>query len=96
MVVLWLKVPMSNAAVVGSTPSLGAKIPQSVCGTAKKKKDRTSLFYLLTNEYILISHYTQLSSVTQSCVTLCDPMNHSTPGLPVHQQHPESTQTHVH
>ena len=36
------------------------------------------------------------SSVTQSCPTLCDPMNHSTPGLPVHHQLPESTQTHVH
>ena len=36
------------------------------------------------------------SSVTQSCPTLCDPMNWSTPGLPVHHQLPESTQTHVH
>ena len=38
----------------------------------------------------------QFSSVTQSCLTLCDPMNCSTPGLPVHHQHPELTQTHVH
>ena len=38
----------------------------------------------------------QLSSVAQSCPTLCDPMNRSTPGLPVHHQLPESTQTHVH
>ena len=38
----------------------------------------------------------QFSSVTQSCLTLCDPMNRSTPGLPVHHQHPEFTQTHVH
>ena len=38
----------------------------------------------------------QFSSVTQSCPTLCDPMNHSTPGLPVHQQLPKSTQIHVH
>ena len=37
----------------------------------------------------------QFSSVTQSCPTLCDPMNHSTPGLPVHHQLPEFTQTHV-
>ena len=36
------------------------------------------------------------SSVTQSCLTLCDPMNRSTPGLPVHHQLPESTQTHAH
>ena len=38
----------------------------------------------------------QSSSVVQSCPTLCDPMNHSTPGLPVHQQLLELTQTHVH
>ena len=38
----------------------------------------------------------QFSSVTQSCPTLCDPMNHSMPGLPVHHQIPEFTQTHVH
>ena len=44
-----------------------------------------------------ITHYpVQFSSVTQSCPTLCDPMNHSTPGLPVHHQLPELTQTHVH
>ena len=38
----------------------------------------------------------QFSSVTQSCLTLCDPMNCSTPGLPVHHQLPDFTQTHVH
>ena len=38
----------------------------------------------------------QFSSVAQSCLTLCDPMNCSTPGLPVHHQLPEPTQTHVH
>ena len=38
----------------------------------------------------------QFSSVTQSCPTLCDPMNHSMPGLPVHHQLPEFTQTHIH
>ena len=38
----------------------------------------------------------QFSSVVQSCLTLCDPMNRSTPGLPVHHQLLEFTQTHVH
>ena len=38
----------------------------------------------------------QSSSVAQSCLTLCDPMNRSTPGLPVHHQLPEFIQTHVH
>ena len=39
---------------------------------------------------------TQFSSVTQSCPTLCDPMYRSMPGLPVHHQLPEFTQTHAH
>ena len=38
----------------------------------------------------------QFSLVAQVCLTLCDPMNRSTPGLPVHHQLPEFTQTHVH
>ena len=38
----------------------------------------------------------QFSSVAHRCLTLCDPMDRSTPGLPVHHQLPESTQTHVH
>ena len=48
---------------------------------------------------LLLSHSEfcpQSSSVAQSCPTLLDPMNRSTPGLPVHPQLPESTQTHVH
>ena len=38
----------------------------------------------------------QFSAVAQSCPTLCNPMNHSTPGLPVHHQLPESIRNHVH
>ena len=45
---------------------------------------------------ILIISSVQFSSVAQSCPTLCDPMNCSTPGLPVHHQLPEFTQTHGH
>ena len=40
--------------------------------------------------------HVQFSSVAQSCLTLCDPMNRSTPGLPVHHWLPEFIQTHVH
>ena len=43
-----------------------------------------------------VCHAVQFSSVTQSCPTLCDPMNRSMPGLPVHHQLLEFTQTHVH
>ena len=41
-------------------------------------------------------HKSQFSSVAQLCPTLCDPMDHSTPGFPIHHQLPELTQTHVH
>ena len=46
--------------------------------------------------YFGLSFGKQFISVTQSCLTLCAPMNHSTPGLPVHHQLPEFTQTHAH
>ena len=41
-------------------------------------------------------HSVQFSSVAQSCLTLCGPMNRNTPGLPVHHQLPEFSQTHLH
>ena len=44
---------------------------------------------------VLLTGY-QFSSVAQLCPTLCNPMNRSTPGLPVHHKLPEFTQTHVH
>ena len=60
----------------------------------------------MLNENLLYStgHYTQYLVIANqfgsvqslSCVWLCDPMNHSTPGLPVHHQLPEFTQTHIH
>ena len=49
------------------------------------------LWYIYTMEYSV-----QFSSVAQSCLTFCDPVDCSTPGLPVHHQLPEFTQTHVH
>ena len=45
---------------------------------------------------LLYPNSVQFSSVTQTYPTLCDPMNRSTPGLPVHHQLPEFTQTHIH
>ena len=71
----------------------------------KKRKDRSevkgkrelgqearTLYFI----YIPIIRKASVQSVAQSCPTLCDPMNCSTPGLPVHQQLLEFTQTHVH
>ena len=54
------------------------------------------LFLVFVLEDLVDIKSIQFSSVTQSCPTLCDPINHSTPGLPVHHQVPEFTQTHVH
>ena len=57
------------------------------------------LFNVLMCSVLFISlgvHISQYSSVAQSCPTLCNPMNRSMPGLPVHHQLPEFTQTHVH
>ena len=50
----------------------------------------------VSEEIPLLRNPCMLSSVAQSCPTLCVPMNRSTPGLPVHHQLPEFTQTHVH
>ena len=44
----------------------------------------------------IINHSVQFSLVTQSCLTLCDLMKHSMPGLPVHYQLPDFTQSHMH
>ena len=54
------------------------------------------LFQILKDDAVKVLHSVQFSSVAQSCLTLCDPMNCSMPGLPVHHQLPEFTQTHVH
>ena len=51
---------------------------------------------LSADNMILYISSVQFNSVAQSCPGLCDPMNQSTPGLPVHHQLPEFTQTHVH
>ena len=53
---------------------------------------RVFLIYLVMWRWLSV----QFSSVAQLCPTLCDPMNRSMPGLPVHHQLPEFTQTHVH
>ena len=59
----------------------------------------THICYLIyiSNSFICNPYVSaQFSLVTQSCLTLCDPMNCSMPGLPVHHQLSEFTQTHVH
>ena len=59
-------------------------------------KDGEALYSQQKQDQELTVAQTQFSSVTQSCPTLCDPMNCSMPGLPVHHLLLEFTQTHVH
>ena len=62
------------------------------CAFPPKVCRETQLHYILAE----VGYSVQFRSVAQSCPTLCDPMNCSMPGLPVHHQLPEFTQTHVH
>ena len=64
-----------------------ARSPLSAALNIRAKEIPAPNYIRLINQFI---------SVTQSCPTLCNPMNHSTPGLPVHHQLPEFTQTRVH
>ena len=59
-----------------------------------RPQSRATLYYYYTNWSTLYPDSVQFSSVAQSCPTLCDPMNRSTPGLPVHHRLPEFTETH--
>ena len=63
---------------------------------SKSGKDDIKAVYYHSAYLTYMQSLVQFSSVAQSCLTLCDPMNCSTPGLPVHHQLPESNQTHVH
>ena len=62
----------------------------------KKARENQKIIYFYFMDYAKTFDYIQFSSVTQLFPTLCDPMNHSTTGLPVHHQLLESTKTHVH
>ena len=86
----------SNVVLLQFSPVLG-RVPQS----------RAILFLdmiILPENIITLEHFSivlwnfsaQFSSVAQLCLTLCDPMDCSTPGFPVHHQLLEFTQTHVH
>ena len=64
------------------------------CQSSKASLLQRSAFFMVQLSYLYMTS-AQFTSVTHSHPTLCDPMNRSTPGLPVHHQLPEFTQTHV-
>ena len=61
-----------------------------------KKRIKYSWIFYKAFHSLFSVHSVQFSSVVHSCPTLFNPMNHSTPGIPVHHQLPEFPQTHVH
>ena len=72
---------------------------KSLLMKVKEESEKASLKLIIQKMKIMASgpiRSDQIRSVTQSCLTLCDPMNHSTPGLPVYHQLLEFTQTHIH
>ena len=74
---------LARYRIPGWLQNIWSAVPQSsIFNSTAEKLDATDI--------------SQFSSGAQSCLTLCDPMNRSTPGLLVHHQLPESTQTHVH
>ena len=87
-----LKTPPSNVRVIGLIPGQETKVPHSLgCSQKLKKRGKTDFLKWRDEK---ISQF-KANSVTQSCLTLCDHMDCSTPGSPVHHQLPKPTQTHV-
>ena len=73
---------------------LEIKLPTSI-GSSKKAREFQKNIYFCFTDYAKAFDCVQFISVAQLCPTLCNSMNHSQPGLPVHHQPPEFTQTHV-
>ena len=97
----------SHTLKIAGLPSRGGGWPVTFCSFRKIRNRSQCLCSQCTwgclitswnkqHSYLIHIKSVQFSSVAQSCPTLCDPMNCSTPGLPVHHWLPEFTQTHVH
>ena len=96
--VLWLErldklSTMNNRTNMDKCPQ-ESHVPSPVCfKTRCLNSCSVSPVYMFLSPWVCCF---QFSSVGQSCPTLCDPMNRSTPGLSIHHKLPEFTQTHVH
>ena len=99
-----VKNPPANAGDTGSIPGSG-RCPRGGNGnplqysSLKNPMNRgvwRATVHAAAKSQIWLSYQIQFISVAQSCLTLCDPMDCSTPGLPVQHQLPESTHTHIH
>ena len=77
----------------GLIPGGGAEMSHALWPKSQNTQQKR---YVTNSVKTLKIRSDQIRSVAQSCPTLCDPMNRSTPGLPVHHQLPEFNQTHIH
>ena len=102
---VWLKLNIQKTKIMASGPSTSRKIDAETMETDRlhfSGLQNHCRWWLQPWNYKTLAPWKksysqpQFSSVAQLCPTLCDPMNRSTPGLPVHHQFPEFTQTHVH
>ena len=80
---------LCSLVVTASVTMIGLQISACYCHV-------TFFFIPILRDFKIFGLSDQIRSVAQLCPTLSDPMNHSTPGLPVHHQLPEFTETHVH
>ena len=86
-----LRLHSPKSGGIGSIPGQGTR-HASQLGQKKKEKKKVAVKSIPPEAELSV----QFSSVAQLCPTFCDPMDCSRPGLPVHHQLPEFTQTHVH
>ena len=100
---IFIKIPMAFfTEIQNKNSNMCIKSQKTLNGQInleKKKKSQrpfTSWFQNILQSYGNPNSMVQFTSVSQSYLTLCNPMNRSMPGLPVHHQLPEFTQTHVH
>src|SRR5574337_887708 len=89
----WLQTPNCNSLLISNKTIFSGEIFSSLFVWVNKS---IMFFFRKRLSSSTFSEGFQFSSVGQSCPTLGDPMNRSTPGLPVHHQLPEFTETHVH
>ena len=102
-IVFWSMVTLENYTVKGSAPHCHSALLDSISSRHLNKNGsrvdwilNVLCLHIIWRQYLKWYLSVQFSSPARSCPTLCNPMNRSMPGLPVHHQLPEFTQTHVH